>query len=94
MIYTKLINITFSDADQRSLDGQSRICNWLYNQLLDMCKKDYENGDKNKYLNGRNLRNQVPELKKVHEFLKTVHSSPYEKCCFEIKRFLRKVLPW
>jgi len=85
MIYTKLINITFSDADQRSLDGQSRICNWLYNQLLDMCKKDYENGDKNKYLNGRNLRNQVPELKKVHEFLKTVHSSPMKNVALRLK---------
>ena len=85
MIYTKLINITFSDADQRSLDGQSRICNWLYNQLLDMCKKDYETGDKNKYLSGRNLRNQIPALKKINEFLKTVHSSPLKNVALRLK---------
>ncbi len=28
------ILITFSDQGVESIDGQSRVCNWLYNHLL------------------------------------------------------------
>ncbi len=41
------------------LDGQSKICNWLYNHLLEMVKNDKLSG----LLEGRNLRNEIPKLK-------------------------------
>ena len=58
------------------LDGQSRICNWLYNHLLDACIKDYkENHNSKQLLSDRNLRDYGVSLKEQHPFLKTVFSS-------------------
>ena len=42
MKYNKKVEILFEKEDELILDGQSKICNWLYNKLLDICKKDYE----------------------------------------------------
>ena len=38
------------------LDGQSKMCNWLYNQLFELVEEDYKNGKPKKMLNGRNLK--------------------------------------
>jgi putative transposase len=59
------MEIILSKEDEAVLDGQSKICNWLYNHLLEMVKEDYKNGNKNEYLKGRNLRDQVPKLKEI-----------------------------
>ncbi|MEK5392709.1 hypothetical protein NSQ59_20335 [Margalitia sp. FSL K6-0131] len=76
LTYTKKIQIEFSKNDEIILDGQSKICNWLYNQLLDACQKDYyENNNSLKLLEGRNLRNYGVSLKKSHPFLNSVFSS-------------------
>ncbi|MDH5163930.1 RNA-guided endonuclease InsQ/TnpB family protein [Heyndrickxia oleronia] len=76
LTYTKKIQIEFSKKDELILDGQSKICNWLYNQLLDACQKDYyENNNSLKLLEGRNLRNYGVSLKKSHPFLNSVFSS-------------------
>jgi putative transposase len=86
MIYNRAINIIFTKKDQYILDGQSKICNWLYNQLLDLCIKDYkENNNSNKYLSGRNLRDQVPKFKTNKPFLETVHSSPLKNAAIRLK---------
>lgn len=69
--------------EAETLDGQSRILNWLYNRLLEMAKvlKDHyiqtqdEESAKTLYTK-RGLRNLVPKLKQEHPFLKVVHSSP------------------
>lgn len=34
-IYNKKIEVEFKQEDAYILDGQSKICNWFYNQLLD-----------------------------------------------------------
>ncbi len=73
---TKKNQIEFSKKEELILDGQSKICNWLYNQLLDACQKDYyENNNSLKLLEGRNLRNYGVSLKKSHPFLNSVFSS-------------------
>ena len=65
------------------LDGQSRICNWLYNHLLEKSqelKREFiqsgsAEASKTLYTK-RGLRNVLPQLKQEHPFLKVVHSSP------------------
>ena len=41
-IYNKKIEVDFKQEDIFILDGQSKICNWLYIQLLDACRHDYK----------------------------------------------------
>lgn len=75
----------FSKEDSFKLDGQSKICNWLYNYLLDMAINDYSNGNEKKLLTGRNLRDTVPGLKEEFNFLKAVHSSPLKNTALRLK---------
>ena len=76
LIYAKKISIFFKKEDEWILDGQSKMCNWLYNQLLDACQKDYkENNNALKLLEGRNLRDYGVSLKEKYPFLNTVFSS-------------------
>ncbi|ONI47974.1 hypothetical protein AN644_03185 [Candidatus Epulonipiscium fishelsonii] len=87
VIYNKKIEITFKKNDVCILDNQSKICNWLYNYLLEVCIKDYmDNNDSLKLLDGRNLRNYATSLKKEYPFLKTVYSAPLKECAYRIKR--------
>jgi len=64
------------------LDSQSKIANWLYNELLEQAnalRKQYrETQDKQVGLTlytERGLRNLIPGLKGKHPFLKVVYSS-------------------
>ena len=82
---TRKIRIHFTKEVEFILDGQSRICNWLYNHLLDLAKKDYANGNSLKLMSGRNLRNQVPKEKKEHQFLTAVHASPLKNTAIRLK---------
>ena len=57
------------------LDGQSRICNWLYNHLLEKSlelKREFiqsGNPEASKTLyTERGLRNELPKLKEEHPF--------------------------
>ena len=65
------------------LDDQSRVCNWLYNHLLEQANalreqfvetQDPEVGKRLYSKTG--LRDRVPELKKQFPHLTRVHSSP------------------
>ena len=77
------IELVVSEHSEHMLDGQSGICNWLYNQLLDhalVSKHRFsETGDfesiKIVYTK-RGLRDCIPSLKEIHPFLRSVHSSP------------------
>ena len=73
------------------LDGQSRICNWLYNCLLEKAQelkqafiqsRDLE-AAKSLYIK-RGLRNLLPKLKEEHSFLKVVHSSPLKNSALRL----------
>ena len=95
MKYNKKIKVIFSKQDELTLDGQSKVCNWLYNQLLDLCKKDYfECENSIKLMDGRNLRNVVLLYKNTHTFLNSVHSSPLKNTALRLKesfnRFFNK----
>jgi putative transposase len=87
------IKLNLSAEDQRSLDGQSKILNWAYNQLLDRAKTNLTNlkeaeCDKTKTLkliySKRGLRDLIPMMKEEHPFLKTVHSSPLKNAALRL----------
>ena len=73
------------------LDGQSRICNWLYNHLLQIAadlkqefiKTQNPEASKNLYTK-RGLRNLLPNIKNDHPFLKVVHSSPLKNTALRL----------
>lgn len=91
MIFNRKIEVIFTKEDELILDGQSKICNWLYNYLLEMTIKDYkENNNDKKLLAGRNLRNQVPILKQEFVFLNSVHSSPLKNTAIRLKESYKK----
>lgn len=68
-----------------AFDAQSKMCNWLYNQLVQLTETDYQNGKPLNLLAGRNLRNQVPKVKEQHPFLYKVHSSPLKNVALRLK---------
>jgi putative transposase len=85
------LELVGEDQSFRFLDGQSKICNWLYNNLLETANKlrsEFKatgNPDSSKTLyTKRGLRNLVPTLKKEHSFLKTVHSSPLKNTALRL----------
>ncbi|WP_164667475.1 RNA-guided endonuclease InsQ/TnpB family protein [Virgibacillus doumboii] len=96
LTYNKKIRLVVSNENSQLLDSQSRICNWLYNQLLEAVEADSGNGNVNKLLSGRNLRNEVPKIKKENPFLCKVHSSPLKNTALRLKdaydRFFDKTL--
>ena len=90
-IYVRKIEVAFSKEDEFILDGQSKICNWLYNQLLDACREDYlKNGTKSKLLYGRNLRDYGTCLKENYPFLHTVFSSVLKEPSNRVKQAYEK----
>ncbi|MGL5381186.1 RNA-guided endonuclease InsQ/TnpB family protein [Clostridium sp.] len=90
MIYAKKIEIIFDEKDEHILDGQSKICNWLYNQLLQTTIEDYKNGNDKKLLSGRNLRNYATKMKTNNKFLYSVHSSPLKNTAIRVKESYEK----
>jgi putative transposase len=79
-----------------TLDGQSRICNWLYNHLLQQAldlKKNYietQNSEIGKTLyTERGLRNLLPKIKEENPFLKVVHSSPLKNTALRLSNSIR-----
>ena len=90
------IRVTLSERDQAVLDGQSRICNWAYNHLLDTARKQrqrfIETGDKEAgktVYSKRGLRNLLPQLKKEYPFLKSVHSSPLKNAALRLSESIQ-----
>lgn len=73
------------------LDGQSRICNWLYNHLLEealnlkqqFCETQHPEIAKKLYTE-RGLRNLLPKIKQENPFLKVVHSSPLKNTALRL----------
>ena len=75
------------------LDGQSKICNWLYNHLLQKAydlrecfSKTHDTEIAKILYTERGLRNLLPEIKEEKQFLKVVHSSPLKKHRFTAQR--------
>lgn len=83
-------------ACSNSLDGQSRICNWLYNALLEKARelrheyitsKDPQTALK--VYSERGLRNLLPKLKTEKPFLKVVHSSPLKNTALRLSEAIQ-----
>lgn len=91
MIYNQKIEVLFSKSDSLILDSQSKMCNWLYNHLLELSNDDYfNNGNSLKLQSGRNLRNQVPIIKKDNPFLNSVFSSPLKNVAIRLNNSFKR----
>ena len=93
MLATKAIKLEIAGDknDFCLLDGQSRICNWLFNHLLDRAnqtKSEYiatkKAEDAKTVYSKRGLRNLIPSLKTESPFLKSVHSSPLKNTALRL----------
>ncbi len=62
MIFNRKIEIEFSKEDGWRVDGQSKICNWLYNHLLEMTIGDFRDNDnqKQKIVKNETMRISMP----------------------------------
>jgi len=93
MQFTKVIKLQLLAEKELFclLDSQSKICNWLYNHLVELGNSHklqfIQTGDSEhaktvytKY----GLRDLIPDLKKEHLFLKTIHSSPLKNAALRL----------
>lgn len=90
------LQLAASPETFRSLDGQSKICNWLYNRLLEKANalkvyfKETSSPETVKILyTERGLRNLLPSLKEELPFLKSVHSSPLKNTALRLSQAIR-----
>jgi len=79
------------------LDGQSRICNWLYNELLELAgilrvryRMDQDPETGRILYTERGLRNLLPALKQLYPFLESVHSSPLKNAALRVSDSIRR----
>ena len=95
---TKVIKLQLEAPKEvfRSIDGQSKICNWLYNHLLEKANKLKQefiqtgNAELAKTLyTERGLRNLLPSLKEEYPFLKAVHSSPLKNAALRLSQTIQ-----
>jgi putative transposase len=84
------------EEDISTLDGQSRICNWLYNHLVEKASLlrgefcETQNSDTAKTLyTKRGLRNLLPKIKEEKPFLKVVHSSPLKNTALRLSHSIQ-----
>src|SRR5258708_9195726 len=95
---TKGIKLLMEEIDSEfySLDGQSRICNWLFNHLLEEANgikpdaNETNNFDQAKVIyTERGLRDLLTSLKKNFHFLKSVYSSPLKNAALRVSSSIR-----
>jgi len=89
-------NIEVDEATGRALDGQSKICNWLYNHLLERAnglraqyRETRDSATALTLYSKRGLRDLVPDLKADHTFLKSVYSSPLKNAGLRLSKAIR-----
>lgn len=70
------IEVVFSENDSLIIDGQSKICNWIYNKVLSDTIDDYKNNEnKLKLTSGYNSRDYfVRQIKPQNLFTKSVYA--------------------
>ena len=84
------------EEDISTLNGQSKICNWLYNHLVEkasllrgeFCKTQNSDTAKTLYTK-RGLRNLLPKIKEEKPFLKVVHSSPLKNTALRLSHSIQ-----
>jgi len=90
------IPLVLTEQQAAILDGQSRIANWLYNQLLAIAndlrnqyRETQDNEVGKRLYTKRGLRDLIPALKEQHPFLKTVYSSPLKNVALHLSQAIR-----
>jgi putative transposase len=94
------IPLLVGEREAAVLDSQSRIANWLYNQLLEQAnalRQQYrETEDQQRrdqigltLYTERGLRNLIPELKAHHPFVKVVYSSVLKNAALRLSKAIR-----
>jgi putative transposase len=92
------IKLKVSSQEAQVLDSQSKMCNWLYNQLLEQANTlrtqfVASNGQDEQaaltLYSRRGLRNLIPALKGEFPFLKSVYSSPLKNAGLRLSRAIR-----
>jgi putative transposase len=91
------IRLEVDQATAASLDGQSKIANWLYNHLLEEAyelrteyKETLSTQTALTIYSERGLRDEIPELKKHFPFLKTVYSSVLKNAALRLSAAIRE----
>jgi putative transposase len=96
MISAVKIPLLVGKQEAAILDSQSRIANWLYNELLERAndlrtqyrgRQDKEVG--RALYTERGLRDLIPGIKERHPFLKTVYSSPLKNAALRLSQAIR-----
>ncbi len=72
MLFTQKIQLNLTEEQEKLLDSQSKICNWLYNKFLEIEQTAYKM--EGKYLGYFNHNREFASFKNEHPFLKVVHS--------------------
>ena len=97
-MHTKVLKLPLEvhKSNAHILDGQSKICNWIYNNLLEksiQLRAEYtqtQNPETGKILyTERGLRNLIPILKMDHTFLRSVHSSPLKNAALRLSESIQ-----
>lgn len=93
------IGLHVDEETAHILDGQSKICNWLYNQLLEKANtlraQFIASGGRDDQaaliLYSRyGLRDLIPAMKRESLFLKSVYSSPLKNAALRLSRAIRE----
>ena len=106
MLYARKVRIAADDETLGHFDGQSKICNWLWNRLKQEVEADFHLLSHGYYYGAMNedlerqilsgiyseqgLRNRVPELKERFPFLRLVHSSPLKNIALRMAKAIDK----
>ncbi len=72
MLVTQKIRLNLTEEQEKLLDSQSKICNWLYNKFLEIERSSYKT--EGVYIGYFKHNHDLAAFKKKHPFLKVVHS--------------------
>ena len=88
MLFTQKIKLNLTEEQEKLLDSQSKICNWLYNKFLEIEQTAYEM--KGKYLGYFNHNREFSAFKNEHPFLKVVHSQVLKEALRRLHKAYQK----
>lgn len=84
MTLARKIRLVLTDDQRAILDGQSKICNWQYNHLLEIANDLRKQYIVTTLYTKYGLRNLVTEIKQTNKFLLAVHSSPLKNAALRL----------
>ncbi|MDJ0747047.1 MAG: transposase [Xenococcaceae cyanobacterium MO_167.B27] len=82
MLRVAKIRLYPNTKQQQTLSQSFGNCRWLWNYFLNLMNKTY--ADTNKGLSGYDIKKQIPQLKKKHEWLKLTYSQCLQQVCLNL----------